>query len=174
MAGGRHPHDPRTVAQVSSRQCHASHTLKEDHMTILFHRRILALTIPVMVLLALLAVAGCGSSSSGNTAAPTATTAPAATATAAPTNTTGAMGNAVNVANFQFSPSMLTVKVGTTVTWKGVSGSHTVTSDAGAPMMFDQPISQGGTVTVTFTKAGTYNYHCSIHASMHGTIVVTA
>ena len=60
------------------------------------------------------------------------------------------------------------------MTWKGVSGSHTMTSDTGAPMAFDQLVSQGGAVTVTFTKAGTYNYHCSIHASMRGAIVVTA
>jgi plastocyanin len=141
-------------------------------MSLLFNKRLLAPAAPVVIFVALLAVAGCGSSSNGNAAAPTATTAPAATAV--PTNTTGSTANEVDVANFHFSPAMLTVKVGTTVTWKGVSGSHTVTSDAGAPMAFDQPISQGSTVTVTFTKAGTYNYHCSIHASMHGTIVVTA
>jgi plastocyanin len=140
----------------------------------LMNKRALVLAAPVLVLVALLAVAGCGSTSSANIAAPTATTAPVATATAAATNTTGATGNEVNVSNFQFSPASLTVKVGTTVTWKGVSGSHTVTSDAGAPMAFDQPISQGGTVTITFTKAGTYTYHCSIHASMHGTIIVTS
>jgi plastocyanin len=148
--------------------------LKEECLMFMINRRTLSLAAPVLVLVALLAVAGCGSSTNGNAAAPTATIAPAATATVAPTNTTGATGNEVNVANFQFSPATLTVKVGTTVTWKGVSGSHTVTSDAGAPMAFDQPISQGTTVMVTFTKAGTYNYHCSIHASMHGTIVVTA
>jgi plastocyanin len=142
-------------------------------MSLLFNKRLLALAAPIMIVVALLAVAGCGSTSNGNAAAPTATTAPIPSPTVAATNTTGAMGNEVNVANFQFSPATLTVKVGTTVTWKGVSGSHTVTSDAGAPMAFDQPISQGGTVTVTFTTAGTYNYHCSIHASMHGTIIVT-
>jgi plastocyanin len=141
-------------------------------MSLLFNKRLLALAAPVVILIALLAVAGCGSS--GNAAAPTATTAPIPSPTVAATNTTGATGNEVNVANFQFSPATLTVKVGTTVTWKGVSGSHTVTSDAGALMAFDQPISQGGTVTVTFTTAGTYHYRCSIHASMHGTIVVTA
>jgi plastocyanin len=110
-------------------------------MSLLFNKRLLALAAPVVILIALLAVAGCGSS--GNAAAPTATTVPIPSPTVAATNTTGATGNEVNVANFQFSPATLTVKVGTTVTWKGVSGSHTVTSDAGAPMAFDQPISQG-------------------------------
>ena len=43
-----------------------------------------------------------------------------------------------------------------------------------APMAFDQSISQGDTVKVTFATAGTYKYHCSIHASMHGTIIVTS
>jgi plastocyanin len=124
-------------------------------------------------------LSGCGSTSSanGDTNAPTATVAPTDTAAAAATDTTGpagSSGNVVNVSNFQFSPATLTVKAGTTVTWKGASGSHTVTSDADSPMAFDQAISQGGTVTVTFAKAGTYKYHCSIHASMHGTIIVTS
>lgn len=132
-----------------------------------------SLVLPVLTLLALAVFAGCGSSSvaSSDSNIPTAT---AANATVAATNTTGSTENQVNVSNFQFSPSTLTVKVGTTVTWKGVSGSHTVTSDDSAPMKFDQPISEGGTVTVTFTQAGTYEYHCSIHASMHGKIIVTA
>ena len=132
-----------------------------------------SLVLPVLTLLALAVFAGCGSSSvaSSDSNIPTAT---AANATVAATNTTGSTENQVNVSNFQFSPSTLTVKVGTTVTWKGVSGSHTVTSDDSAPMQFDQPISEGGTVTVTFTQAGTYEYHCSIHASMHGKIIVTA
>jgi plastocyanin len=145
----------------------------------MFSKRTLALALPVMTMFALFAFSGCGSISSGSSQ----TNGPAATAssTASPTateaiatNTTGPSENQVDVSNFQFSPATLTVAVGTTVTWKGVSGSHTVTSDAGAPMAFDQPISQGGTVTVTFTVAGTYHYHCSIHPSMHGAIVVSA
>jgi hypothetical protein len=60
------------------------------------------------------------------------------------------------------------------VTWKGVSGSHTVTSDVGAPLTFDQPISQDGNGTLIFTAAGAYHYHCSIHPSMRGAIVVSA
>jgi plastocyanin len=130
------------------------------------------LTLPLLTLLALTLFAGCGSSSGapGDANSPTATASGAALAT----NTPGSTENQVNVSDFQFSPSTLTVKVGTTVTWKGVGGAHTVTSDDSAPMQFDQPIAEGGVVTVTFTQAGTYEYHCSVHKSMHGKIIVTA
>jgi plastocyanin len=142
-------------------------------MSFSFNKRSLALALPLLTLVALVVFAGCGSSSTaGDTNTPT--LAPTSAPTVAATNTTGATGNQVNVSNFQFSPATLTVKAGTTVTWKGVSGSHTVTSDADSPMAFDHPISQGDMVTVTFAQAGTYKYHCSIHASMHGTIIVTA
>ena len=66
------------------------------------------------------------------------------------------------------------MKAGTTVTFKGVSGDHTVTSDPDSPMAFDQGVSQGSSITIAFANPGTYKYHCSIHASMHGAIVVTA
>jgi len=145
-------------------------------MSLLFRKRVLTLAFPALVMVALVAFAGCGSTStgSGDTTSPTATSASVASPTVAATDTTGSTENQVNVSNFQFSPATLTVKAGTTVTWKGVSGSHTVTSDAGAPMAFDQSISQGDTVKVTFATAGTYKYHCSIHAQMHGTIIVTS
>jgi plastocyanin len=120
----------------------------------------------LLALLALAVFAGCGSSSGGIGAAnsPTATAA----------TISGSTQNQVEVSDFQFSPSTLTVKVGTTVTWKGVSGAHTVTSDDSAPMQFDQPIAEGATVAITFTQAGTYEYRCSIHKSMRGKIIVTA
>jgi len=145
-------------------------------MSFTFSKRALALALPVLIMVSLMALSGCGSISSGSviTYTPTATTSPTASPEAAATSTTGPSENQVDVSNFQFSPATLTVAVGTTVTWKGVSGSHTVTSDPGSPVTFDQPISQGGTVTVTFAAAGTYHYHCSIHPSMHGTIVVSS
>jgi plastocyanin len=34
-------------------------------------------------------------------------------------------------------------------------------------------LDEGASGKVTFTKAGTYAYHCNIHASMTGTIVVS-
>jgi len=143
-------------------------------MWLLLSKRSLARTLPLIV--GLMALSSCGSIShqSGNSGSAAATATSTAFPTVAATNTTGLSANVVDVSNFQFSPATLAVPVGATVTWKGVSGSHTVTSDPGAPMAFDQPISQGGTVMVTFTKVGTYRYHCSIHPSMHGTIVVSS
>jgi plastocyanin len=130
------------------------------------------LALPLLTLLALTVFAGCGSRSdaSGDASSPTAT----ANATVLATNTPDSAVNQVDVSDYQFSPSTLTVKVGTTVTWKGVSGAHTVTSDDSAPMRFDQSIAEGGVVTVTFTQAGIYEYHCSVHKSMRGKIIVAA
>ena len=140
-------------------------------MSLLFGQRRLAL--PLLTVLALAVCAGCGSASAapGHANAPTAT---AGNATVAATNPSGATAHQVEVSDYQFSPSTLTVTVGTTVTWKGVSGAHTVTSDASAPRPFDQAIGEGGSVRVTFTQIGTYDYHCSVHRLMRGKIIVTA
>jgi plastocyanin len=72
---------------------------------------------------------------------------------------------------FTFEPKTLTIMVGTTVVWKNLTTvTHTVTSDTGK---FDSgSISSGGTFRFKFTKAGTYDYHCSIHPFMTATIIV--
>jgi amicyanin len=78
--------------------------------------------------------------------------------------------------SFAFSPASLTIKVGTTVTWKNTTAvGHTVTSDDGKS--FDSgtsnPIApQTGTFSFTFTTAGTFKYHCEIHPFMKATIIV--
>jgi amicyanin len=78
--------------------------------------------------------------------------------------------------SFAFSPATLTIKTGTTVTWKNTTAAaHTVTSDDGKS--FDSgtsnPITaQTGTFSFTFTKAGTFAYHCAIHPFMKATIIV--
>jgi plastocyanin len=78
----------------------------------------------------------------------------------------------VTIDNFAFSPQSLQVKVGTTVTWTNNQGTtHTVTSDTGE---WDSGnLSQGKSFSFTFTKAGTFAYHCAIHSSMTGTVEVT-
>jgi plastocyanin len=121
---------------------------------------------------ALLALAGCGSSS-------TAATTPTDTAAPAATDTTVAAGNAVRMVStgsgFAFSPKSLTVPVGTKVTWtNSTTAPHTSTSDDSSAVKWDSgQIQQGGTFSFTFTKAGTYTYHCNVHPSMTATIVVT-
>ena len=64
------------------------------------------------------------------------------------------------------------ISVGTTVTWKNTTlVAYTVTSDDGKS--FDSGvIPAGNTFTFTFTKAGSYAYHCDIHPYMKATIIV--
>jgi plastocyanin len=83
-------------------------------------------------------------------------------------------GNAITIKNFAFSPASLTVKSGTTVTWTNQdSPPHIVVSDTGSAAAFSSDsLSTGASYSFTFIQAGTYPYHCSIHPSMKGTIVV--
>ncbi|MFL5666766.1 MAG: plastocyanin/azurin family copper-binding protein, partial [Ktedonobacteraceae bacterium] len=79
--------------------------------------------------------------------------------------------------SFVFSPSTLTIKVGTTVTWKNTTQTpHTVTSlDANKTFNSgdNTPINSNMTFSFTFTKAGTYKYQCDFHPqTMQGTITV--
>jgi plastocyanin len=96
-------------------------------------------------------------------------------ATAAPT-ISAAGGNTVFIKNFAFDPSTLTVKSGTVVTWINQDGaSHAIVSDTGSPAAFSSDsLSSGASYSFTFTQPGTYTYHCSIHPSMKGTIIVTS
>jgi len=78
----------------------------------------------------------------------------------------------VTIKNMAFNPSTLNVKVGTTVTWiNNDTVTHHVVSDSG---LFDSgDLSNGMSYNYTFNQTGSYPYHCSIHPSMTGTIVVT-
>ena len=93
--------------------------------------------------------------------------------TAAPPTATGG-GNTIAIKNFAFVPTPLTVKSGTAITWTNEdSAPHTVVSDTGSPVpIVSDSLSTGASFTFTFTQPGTYTYHCSIHPSMKGTVVV--
>ena len=82
--------------------------------------------------------------------------------------------NTVVMMNTAFSPSSLTVAMGTTVTWKNNDGfAHTSTSDTG--VWETGNIAGGASTTTAFSNAGTFKYHCTIHGfAMSGTIVVQA
>ncbi|OBB67420.1 cupredoxin family copper-binding protein [Mycobacterium sp. 852014-50255_SCH5639931] len=81
-------------------------------------------------------------------------------------------GNQVNIDGFAFAPATLTVPVGTTVTWTNRDEEpHTVAASDGS---FHSPgMGTGATFTHTFSDAGTFDYVCSIHPMMHGSVVVT-
>ena len=110
-----------------------------------------------------LGVAGCGSSSSSGDSSSTASaTAPASSPAASATATVGMEG-------VSFTPDSASVKVGGTVTWKNTSQiSHNVTGDGYVSKTLDP----GATFKHTFAKAGTYDFLCTFHAGMKGTITV--
>jgi plastocyanin len=77
----------------------------------------------------------------------------------------------VTMHNGSFSPTSLTIKVGTTVIWQNHSQlAHTVTADNG---MFDSGnVNPGGTFSFKFITAGSFGYSCNYHPLMTATIVV--
>jgi plastocyanin len=85
----------------------------------------------------------------------------------------GGSGNTVSISGFKYAPGSLTVKAGTTVIWTNKDAStHTVTSDNGA-FTSSGNLATNDTYSFIFTTAGSFPYHCAIHPSMKGTIVVT-
>jgi plastocyanin len=79
----------------------------------------------------------------------------------------------VGIVDRAYQPTALTVGLGQTVTWTNESfGPHTVTSVDG---LFDSgKLNPTNTFSVTFSKAGTYDYKCTIHPTMQGSVLVLA
>jgi plastocyanin len=107
-------------------------------------------------------------------AAATALVVPSGTAgapVARPATHTAARAGSVTVANMAFSPAAVTTSLGGSVTWTFKDATaHTSTSDQG---FWDSGTRSGGaTYSRTFTSAGTYAYHCTIHSVMRGTVKV--
>ena len=76
----------------------------------------------------------------------------------------------VMIDNFTFAPAELTVKVGTTVTWKNRDDiPHTVVS---AGKFRSKTLDTDDSFSFTFTAAGDYKYFCSLHPHMTGMIKV--
>lgn len=71
----------------------------------------------------------------------------------------------------QFTAATLEIAVGTTIEWKNEDPvPHTVTADDNS---FDSGMIENGQVwRYTFTRPGTYAFHCTPHPFMKGTVVV--
>lgn len=77
----------------------------------------------------------------------------------------------LSISAFAYHTPSVTVNVGDSVTWTNQdSMAHTVTADDGA--FGSGSIAAGGTFSHTFTKAGTYSYHCTLHPQMKGVVIV--
>ncbi len=78
----------------------------------------------------------------------------------------------IEINDFAFNPSTITLRRGTTVTWTNQdSAPHTVTSDSGDELNSDT-LSEGQSYSHTFNQAGIFGYYCSIHPRMKATIVI--
>jgi plastocyanin len=79
----------------------------------------------------------------------------------------------VKIDNFSFTPAVLTVPVGTTVTWTNRDDiPHTVVSADDSKMFKSKAMDTDEKFSYTFAKPGRYSYFCSVHPKMTGTIIV--
>jgi plastocyanin len=92
---------------------------------------------------------------------------------AAPSPGSGATSETINVSNNLFTPSTITVNVGSTISWaNNDTVTHTVTAD-------DQSFASGlvrraTSWSHTFAAPGTFTYFCEIHPEMTGTVIALA
>lgn len=105
----------------------------------------------------LVLVAGCGG---GEEVAPPSTKAPEPAAQQEVT---------ILIENSAFSPKTISVDIGTKVTWVNKDGvDHTVSGwgfDSGT-------LKNGESFSYVFTEADTWDYECSFHPFMHGSVLV--
>ena len=98
-----------------------------------------------------------------------AATLPAASARAAETE----VKIEVKIDNFAFAPQRIVVQAGTTVTWTNADDApHTVVSTT--KLFKSSALDTEDKFSFTFTTPGTYDYFCSLHPHMTGTVVVEA
>ena len=68
-----------------------------------------------------------------------------------------------------FTPSVVTVAPGDTVTWNWLAPGHSTTSDATTgPEVWNSGILSTGSFSHTFATLGTYRYYCVIHGAPGG------
>lgn len=93
-------------------------------------------------------------------------------------STAGTPGSTeISIEQFMFQPEVVEVGVGDTITWTNMDRIlHTVTSGTpdAATDAFDLEFPEAGTsIGITMDETGTFDYFCSRHPHMRGTITVT-
>lgn len=122
-------------------------------------------------LLAILVVA-CGDDDAGTTTtagAPSETTAPSGeTTTTTPESDDGVV--VIDIRGFAFAPVDATVAVGTTVRWVNLDATeHTTTAGGGE---WNATLAANDTFEYVADTPGEYDYVCTIHMGMAGTLTV--
>lgn len=89
-----------------------------------------------------------------------------------PTEAEGATdGDAVTIVGFSFDPGTISAEVGDTVVWSNEDGPrHNVTADDDS--FASDNLAEGETFSHTFDEPGTFDYVCTLHSGMSGTIEV--
>jgi plastocyanin len=81
------------------------------------------------------------------------------------------VANTVAIDNFVFTPPELTIKAGTTVTWKNDDDiPHVVL--AKEHQFRSKALDTGDAYSFTFSVPGRFDYFCALHPHMVGAIVV--
>lgn len=80
--------------------------------------------------------------------------------------------NTIEIKDFMFSPQTLTVKTGEKITWINRDDEpHTVVS-VGKKFQKSSALDTDQEFTITAGAPGSYEYFCSVHPKMTGTVVV--
>jgi plastocyanin len=88
-------------------------------------------------------------------------------------STGNAKENKIEIKDFAFNPQTITVKSGEKITWINRDGEpHTVVS-VGKKFQRSSGLDTDQEFSIIAGAPGTYEYFCSVHPKMTGTIVIT-
>jgi plastocyanin len=89
----------------------------------------------------------------------------------APTQPAAAGFVSVAIRGNSYLPGQLNIRVGQKVSWNNEDQvAHTVSADG---LTFGKSMPSGAVFNFAFVKPGIFPYHCEIHPSMHGAVVVS-
>lgn len=87
-------------------------------------------------------------------------------------NGNGGSNNTIEMRDFSFSPTNLTVTAGTNVTWRNTGAEPHNTTSEQAGLWASANLQPNQTFSRTFAAAGTFPYECTLHPGMEGTVTV--
>ncbi len=79
----------------------------------------------------------------------------------------------VAVADFSYTPDQVKAVQGAVICWSFSGPSnHSVTDSTGMGLFDSGQLGPGGSFSHAFDSAGTYPYHCTVHAAMKGSVEI--